>query len=90
MDLVGECEVECRFFRGGRDNGWVETTGDDDIGVEIASGRNEDPDETGVDDGIGICRGRPRGWSSSFACDGGAGAAWGAGTVVRAGRDFPG
>jgi hypothetical protein len=40
-------------------------TGDEDIGVEIPSGRNDDPDDMGVDDGMGICRGLPRD-SSSF------------------------
>ena len=33
---------------------WVLMTGEDDMGVEIPSGRNDDPDEIGVDDGMGI------------------------------------
>ena len=29
-------------------------TGEDDMGVETPSGRKDDPDEIGVDDGMGI------------------------------------
>ena len=29
-------------------------TGDEDMGVKVPSGRNDDSDDTGVDDGMGI------------------------------------
>jgi len=64
-------------------------TGEDDMGVEIPSGRNDDPDEIGVDDGMGIWRGRPRGSSSFIATGAGAGGA-GACIAVRAERTLLG